>query len=400
MEQRQTTPDLLVPEGTRLLHVGAQKTGTTAIQQALVAAREQLLPQGVRLLGREQGRDLSAHSVLRRTPPLAAAPPPISVWQHRVRTFDQAAEARVVMSDENFSFANRETIARIARDLDPSRLRVVITLRNLGLILPSFWQQNVQAGVVEGYDDWLRHVFERRTGKRHPFWNGERHVELVQDWVDAIGADRVIVIAVAERDRRMLYNTFEGMLGLRDGTLQEVPDRANRSLTLVEAEAVRAFNVAATAAEVSRDVHTVLMRSGAAERLKTRTPGPGEGRARTPKWALEQADGIARDMVAGIRASGAVLIGDIDGLCRPLAPDAPEDLPPADRTIAIPPDVVGALSVGIIESAGLTRQSRGIRGEPPLLQPFSTGRLLLTVARRFLAAAHLPHWPGSREQRS
>ena len=40
----------------------------------------------------------------------------------------------------------------------------------------------------------------------------------------------------------MVLRAFEGLLGLRDGTLESHRDLANRSLTLPEVEAVRAFS--------------------------------------------------------------------------------------------------------------------------------------------------------------
>lgn len=45
--------DLLLPPGTRLLHIGPHKTGTTALQVALSKARANLESQGVRYLGEE-----------------------------------------------------------------------------------------------------------------------------------------------------------------------------------------------------------------------------------------------------------------------------------------------------------------------------------------------------------
>jgi hypothetical protein len=57
---------LLVPEGTRLLHIGPPKTATTTVQRALNAARDDLLAQGVRYVGqrRRQARALAGSVTL------------------------------------------------------------------------------------------------------------------------------------------------------------------------------------------------------------------------------------------------------------------------------------------------------------------------------------------------
>ena len=48
---------------------------------------------------------------------------------------------------------------------------------------------------------------------------------------------------------------------MRAGTLVDVPDQTNRSLTWPEAEAVRAFNVAFNAEKLPRDLHARTMAS-------------------------------------------------------------------------------------------------------------------------------------------
>ena len=43
--------DLLLPQGTRLVHIGPHKTGSTSVQVALDDRREHLAAQGVRYAG-------------------------------------------------------------------------------------------------------------------------------------------------------------------------------------------------------------------------------------------------------------------------------------------------------------------------------------------------------------
>ena len=181
---------------------------------------------------------------------------------------------------------------------------MVVTLRPLGRILPSQWQQNVQAGMTQAYDAWLGQVFGDRPGRaRDAFWQLHRHDQLIERWAAVLGPERVTAVVVDERDHAMLLRVFEGLLGLRDGTLVAERDLSNRSMTLAEVEAVRAFNVAAKQAGVARAVQAKTMRYGAAIHMKQREPGPDEARIDTPGWALDRAREVDEEMVAGDRGN-------------------------------------------------------------------------------------------------
>ena len=73
-------------------------------------------------------------------------------WRDLVGEIRRAREPRVVVSSEFFSLASPKVIERIVRDLDRERLHVMVTLRPLGRILPSQWQQNVQGGMTKTYE--------------------------------------------------------------------------------------------------------------------------------------------------------------------------------------------------------------------------------------------------------
>ena len=67
-----TGPDgerLLLPEGTRLVHIGPHKTGTTSLQAALYAARPALLEQGVRHVGKTRNPASAVRAVTGQNAP-------------------------------------------------------------------------------------------------------------------------------------------------------------------------------------------------------------------------------------------------------------------------------------------------------------------------------------------
>ena len=166
---------MLLPEGTRLLHIGPHKTGTTSLQGALFAARPEMVAQGVRHVGKTRNPAAAVRAVTGQPAPTSTTePPPIRYWSDLVRDVRRAKEPRAVLSSEFFAWAKPPVIERIARDLDRDRLHIVVTLRPIGRILPSQWQQNVQAGALADYPTWLRGSSARRRQARS-FWWLHRH---------------------------------------------------------------------------------------------------------------------------------------------------------------------------------------------------------------------------------
>jgi hypothetical protein len=383
-----------LPNGSVLLHVGPHKTGTTALQAALWAARDELQRQGVRLAGRSRNPAGAVRAVTGQASPYAddGRTPPMWRWGRLAGEVKAAREPRVVVSSEFFAWANPTAIRRIVDDLGPERVHVAVTLRPLSRIVPSMWQQNVQAGTVSTIDAWLRDVLAKTDGeKRHPFWTLQRHDELIDRWAAVLGIERVSAVVVDDRDHDVLLHAFEDLLGLSGGTLVGQSDWLNRSLTLPEAEAVRAFNLAARERHLSRGRHARLMRFGAAQVMKQRVPSAAEERVRQPDWAGAAIEAIQRDIVAAIRSSAVRVIGDLDRLlATPSAhtarPDsaavAANEPPPAD--VQVPADAAAAMAMGILLAAGEGRPgpSRLEIAEPVQVLDVPTYQLAAVIALR------------------
>ncbi len=364
---------LLVPPGTRLLHIGPHKTGTTALQQALYLARDAMLEQQVGYPATSPNPASAVASVIGRRSRSRGGVPSKERWDGLVRDVRRARAPRVVISSEVFADAGPEAIATIVRDLEPHRLHIAVTLRPLARILPSQWQQYVQHGVRASYDDWLDAMLNRPSGRLTPtFWQRHRHDRLVERWAAALGPERVTVIALDDRDRRMVLHTFEGLLGLRAGTLEPPPTLVNRSMSLPEIEAVRAFNRAYRAEGLGNDLHARVMTFVAAPYLKQRPADPAEPRIETPRWALERVADITREMVDRIAASGVAVVGDLEAMRAVAWDDA--RLEPAQ--VSIPPEVAGRMAMGIALASGLGRR-RGARRDGsvgPAREPDRAGR--------------------------
>lgn len=341
-------------DGTRVLHIGPFKTGTTTVQAAFHQNRPALAEQGVHYAGsRAQPMAAALAVAVGRANPNASVEAGERRWRRLVEEID-AADARLVMiSSEFFSDAPAERIPRIVDDLGRERTEVVLTLRPLARILASQWQQYMQNRPSVRYDDaldypgWLRAVLDDPDGGEvtPSFWSRHRHDRLVQRWVEAVGADRLTVIVVDESDKRMLMRTFEELLALRDGTLVPREIGANRSLTHPEILMLRRFNEAFLAAGGSPVDYTGLVRFGAVRHLQARTPLPQEARLLTPGWAVERACEISAEMVTAIRGTGVAIIGDPDSLADPrVAVERGEN----DPEEAVPDEVVARFMAGLV----------------------------------------------------
>ena len=352
-----------LPEGVRLVHIGPHKTGTTAVQNALWNARRSLLEQGVRLVGRSRNPSNAVRAVAEQSSPYAVGKPPsMRNWQGLVGEIRRASEPRTVVSSEFFAWANERQVRRVVDDLERDRIHVVVTLRPLLRVMPSMWQQNIQAGAESSFHDWLREVI---ADPARPFWSLERHDQLIERWASAAGVEQVTGVVVDDRDHGVVIRAFESLLGLKDGTLVVQRDLMNRSLTMAEAEAVRAFNIAFNARGLSRDLHARTMRFGAAQLMKQRVPPPEEQPVTMPGWAYADVARIQGEIVRGIRASGVAIIGDLA-----LLDDAPP--PPArdpDPLAGIPPEVIGSMALGLLSTTGAIRQASVSKGPFKFAEP-------------------------------
>lgn len=357
------TPDattLLLPEGTRLIHIGPPKTGTTSLQRAFHSGRDAVARQGVHYTGPTHQPVGPVLAVTGRSNPITGKPPSLWTWRLLVREVKRAREPRVLVSSEFFADARPDAIRAIVADLDPARVHVAVTLRPLAKILPSQWQQFVQGGLRESYDQWLDAMFNAPAGKPTPtFWHRHRHDQLVARWADVVGPGNVTVVVLDDRDQSMVLRVFEQLLGLSDGTLAVEPDLTNRSMTLPEIEVVRAFNESFKAQGLATPLHTKVMRYGAAPYMKTRVPESDEPRIETPRWALDRVGAVAREMVEAIAASGVRVVGDLEGLTEVPPSEVVGDRPPEVR---VSPRIAASAAMGVLLASGLARD--GSRSTP------------------------------------
>ncbi|MGV9452901.1 hypothetical protein [Streptomyces sp. NPDC003635] len=372
-----------LPAGTRLLHIGPHKTGTTSIQGALFAARDVMAGHGVDFPGTSRHPMSAALAVCARPGMLGNSKPTERHWETLVDQVAATGRRTSVISSEFFADApDDETIARIVEDLGGDRVHVLVTLRPLAKIMPSQWQQYVQNGLRMGYESWLEHMLRKPPyEKPNPsFWRRHRHDRLVERWVRVVGAERVTVVVVDDRDRGGLMRTFEALLGLPENLLQEVPDTANRSLTLAETEMLRNLNVEFRGNELPEELYSQLVRYGAIMHMKNAcAPGPDDVKISTPRWAAEAAAGIGAEMAGRIGATGVRVLGD-----PALLSAVPQPVDPARDRPRIDPEVAAQALYGALAAAAAAPIRNTVPAQARTVHQTSSKELVKVLGRRCL----------------
>ncbi|MCX4762118.1 hypothetical protein OG562_14265 [Streptomyces sp. NBC_01275] len=307
-------PLAALPAGTRLLHIGPHKTGTTSIQGALFGAKDRMPTYGVEFPATSRHPMQAVLAACSRGGMMGDTTPTERHWTQLLEQVHATGRRTSVISSEFFADAPDDaSIQRIVEQLGGERVHILVTLRPLAKIMPSQWQQYVQNGLRMGYEEWLEHMLRKAPyEKPNPsFWRRHRHDRLVERWVRAVGAERVTVVVVDDRDRDGLMRTFEALLGLPANLLEPVPDTANRSLTLAETEMLRNLNKEFRGNGLPDELYSKLVRNGAVMHMKNAcSPTARDVKISTPDWAVEAAAGIGAEMVGRIEAMGVRVIGD------------------------------------------------------------------------------------------
>lgn len=337
-----------IAAGEVLLHVGVHKTGTTALQVALADARQDLESHGVRYPGKSRYQHRAILGGAGRVygwQDAGAQEVPRKPWDTLVK--QAKFKGRTIISSEFLDNVEPQTAERMIADLGgPQRVSVVVTLRSIGAILPSAWQQRLKSGYSAPYNQFLKAVFAQQRKKRADrFWYRHDQIEQVRRWADIVGIDRTYAVIVPDGDRTAIFTAFEGLLDLPDGMLAERKVAvANRSMTAGEAEFLRKLNKQVSSG-LTWDQYSAKVREAIVlTMVESRKPPADELRIQTPAWAAEQAEQYGRRFAEGIPALGVHVIGDPQALAKRPASG------PYRRAKVMPLDAAVAGAAGLVRA--------------------------------------------------
>jgi hypothetical protein len=332
-------PDGAQPRSRVILHIGEPKTGTTFLQQVMWRNRAELAARGVVLPGHHAQDHYRAQQDLRAIPKMPSDPAAswAGEWEIMAREARQARKVAVI-SHELFCAADPEQAGRAVTSLLPAEVHVVLTVRDMGTLLPAEWQETVKHRNTRSWEDWLGDVIdtESQAQDRRQFWFWRVHdtMAILDLWARHVPPERMHVIMTPQRGGSdgLLWERFASLLEVDPAVADTTRSRPNASLGLPEIEFLRRLN------EVLPDEvpdwfymwnvkETLAHRALAARPRDTRLLLPASRDA----WAAEQAELL----ITSLRGSGYHIIGDLDELRpRPAAqaPASPADQP-ADRML-------------------------------------------------------------------
>lgn len=358
-----------LPEGTRLLHIGIPKTGTTNLQRSAAYRRQQLLANGVCYPGSSLNHREAVSALMDRSLGWknSESTPAFRIWKRIEDEVKRSPASRALISHEFACESTDEQARRFVDALSPNA-HVVITLRGFADLLGSSWQQYVKAGYLKPYRTWLQQVLgDQKKRKTTPtFYQRNDQAAIVQRWVRVAGVENVTVVIADKRNPDQLINAFEDLLDVPRGLLTALPAggyAANRSLSMPEAELVRRVNKIFREQNMTWDRYSDLMRHGLIARMQeNRRPGPDEPLLTLPAWAAKKALVQAQKYVDAIDAIGCRVVGDLSALTMPV-PTVPR-LPditsiPADAAYEA---IAGLLSAEDGRGAFFDQPPEGVQG--------------------------------------
>jgi hypothetical protein len=358
---KQVSPEAVEPlvDGTHLLHIGPQKTGSTSLQHSMHEQREQLRRHGVVYPGPGVRSRLALGAGLGYPTPTGGQRPAKALWQQMLDQVNDPDARIVCVSSEAFGRAPGKQIKRTVAALGGDKPHVLLVARPYDRLLPSQWQQRVKARVSLTYEEWLRVVLGPQPPERDPHWRNlwipHDSVELATRWGQVVGIENVTVLCSDDRDRTLLSSVVERLLGVPAGLLTPGDEVVNRSLSYGEVELLRAVNAHFEERGYAAKRYHRLVHRGLVPALLTRPRHPDDlPIPPLPAWSWPPLVERSRERVDGLARLDARVVGDPGVL---LLPDEPppgavaEGGGPTTASSQVPLPIVERALAGLIDGA-------------------------------------------------
>lgn len=232
---------------TVFLHIGTYKSGTSFIQSVLARNRELLEAAGVFYpVGSRTGAQIRA---VRDVLGIRGPAPDDGAWEEIVTQIKNSSARCALVSMEFLSLATPEQAARIVADLQPCRVEVILTVRDLLRVLPSAWQSMVKQGHPWAFEEFTDSVIG--TGEADPepgrrFWQHHDLERLVGSWAPAVGSQNIHLVTVPRSGAppELLWERYASVIGVVPESYDtEMDKESNFSLSYSDTELMRRLNL-------------------------------------------------------------------------------------------------------------------------------------------------------------
>lgn len=295
------------------LHIGTAKSGTTYLQELWWRHHQVLRERGLLLPGRRRDHFHAAALVKGMDEVVDRFSPAQTATWSRLMDEIRGWPGDALLSNEHFSDTPAPAAASALADLHQvaAEVHLVVTVRDLGRVLPSSWQQRVKQGARQPYGVFLDSV--RQAQQENKFWRYQDVPAILDRWSAGIDPGRVHLVTVppAGAARDQLWLRAASVLGVEVADLDSEPPRTNESLSIVEAELLRLINVEIPREARDLELNRAMKKSFAGSVLAgSSEPEPFALPASHVEWVRRH----AVETVEALEARGYDVVGDLGEL--------------------------------------------------------------------------------------
>jgi hypothetical protein len=298
------------------VHIGLPKTGTSYLQRSLWLSRRALAASGVLLPGEtHQVQRFAFWDLLGRRLRGVNQPKVPGSWNSLVEAIGSWPGDRVVLTDEFLVNARPAHVRRMVRALAPAEMHVVVTVRDLGRVICSMWEQEVAKSRTWSWSEFLAAVRDPGRGPATAgiaFWLRCDLQKILATWEHAVPPERIHVVVVPPPGSppTQLLDRFASTLDLDVKTLTPPPAEVNNSVGVTETEILRRLN-AGLGGRLNERQYLHIMRRVVKPVLRSRS---GTSRIELSAEDRKWIDDRTTELVEFLKNRPYRVVGDLDDL--------------------------------------------------------------------------------------
>ncbi len=303
------------------LHIGLHKSGTTYLQNLMRANRGSLAAQDIEYPGIPHGpqQGLAVWDLQGGRPGDADDKRVAGSWPALVEEISTSGRSKALVSVEWLSLSSGKQVRRLARSFPDSYVLVMVTVRDLGRVAVSAWQEEIkndQTWTWEEFVSGIKDPDRLATNPARGFWHRQDVVRVCERWEAVVPVSRIHVVTVPHppTPSTELLSRFASVVGFDPGLFTEQPAWANETVGVAATEVIRRLNER-LAGRLNRRQHAMLVKGTLAPMLAQRTDPI---RFTLPASEQDWVDRRAGEMIAALAARGYPVAGDLEDL-RPQA---------------------------------------------------------------------------------
>jgi hypothetical protein len=315
---------------TVYLHIGLHKTGTTYLQNLLRANRDGLRAQGVDFPG-AAGEPVQAFAVwdLQGRRPRGVTDKRIGgSWDALVHAVNTSGLPNALISEERLSLSGLKQARRAVAAFPDSEVHVVVTVRDLGRVVVSAWQEEIkndQTWTWREFVDAVKDDARVATSPARGFWLRQDVTKICETWEASVPAERLHIVTVPQSGAspEVLLERFASVVGFDASRLTEEPTWNNETVGVAATEVIRRLNER-FGGRLNQRAYDRVIKFTVVQMLAKRTEPV---RFSLPEEEIDWVTRRAEAAITTLRERGYPVTGDLDELRPRLRPGSrrPDD---------------------------------------------------------------------------